>query len=195
MKTASKVFIIISIVIGSIYALVGFVFLFNPLSAAYGVVSIIFCAVLLIVGFNALGKLEDARSHEDLIAIGILTIIFCSFLGGLFMLLIKDEELNSRSHSIHVTPAPKPVAPEPKPMEPEPKPATSNSDKTETNTVKSYAEEEDKVCSTCGEKLEEGQNFCGVCGTPVHNICPECNTINKSHDVFCRNCGNKLKEI
>lgn len=189
MKTASKVFIIISIVIGSIDALVGFIFLFYPLFAAYGVGSIIFCAVLLIVGFNALGKLEEARSHEDLIATGILTMILCSFLGGLFMLLIKDEEF-PKSHKRHVTPATSSVI----------------AAKTFTTDIAPKSEGKELVkpenqnlrithCSTCGEKLEEGQSFCGICGTPVHNICPECNTINKSHDIFCRNCGNKLKEI
>lgn len=186
MKTASKVFIIISIVFGSIYALVGFIMLFDSTIAPLGVTPIIFSAVLLIVGFNALNKLEEARSHEDLVAIGILTMIFCSFLGGLFMLLIKEEEL-SKSHKKTVAPAPTP--------------ATSSTNTTDASTAKSYVEEmqseqsEGKICSTCGEKLEEGQIFCGICGTPVKNICSECNTINKSNDIFCRNCGNKLKEL
>ena len=69
MKTASKVFIIISMV-----------FLF-------------WAIVPLVVGIIALNKLNSAKSKDDLVAMGIITIFFCSLLGGIFMLLITDDEL------------------------------------------------------------------------------------------------------
>ncbi|MBQ7643012.1 MAG: hypothetical protein IJS67_03825 [Clostridia bacterium] len=48
--------------------------------------------VPLIVGILALSKMESAKKKEDLTAIGILTIIFCSFFGGIFMLCIPETE-------------------------------------------------------------------------------------------------------
>ncbi len=69
MKTASKVFIIINMV-----------FLF-------------WAIVPLVVGIIALNKLNSAKSKDDLVAMGIITIFFCSLLGGIFMLLITDDEL------------------------------------------------------------------------------------------------------
>lgn len=71
MKTAAKVFIIIGIVTG------------------------FWLIVPLIVGIIALKKLESASSHSELVGIGVVTLIFCSLLGGLFMLLVKDEDLNN----------------------------------------------------------------------------------------------------
>ena len=49
----------------------------------------------IIVGICALRKLDRATSRDDLRKIGVLTILFCSVLGGVFMLNIKEEELNN----------------------------------------------------------------------------------------------------
>ena len=69
MKTLAKVFIIIGMVVG-------------------------FWSILpLIFGIIALKKLKTATKKDDLTVTAILTLIFCNILGGIFMLLIKDEEL------------------------------------------------------------------------------------------------------
>ncbi len=69
MKTAAKVFIILNMI-----------FLFWAIFP-------------LVVGIIALNKLNSAKSKDDLVAMGIITIFFCSLLGGIFMLLITDDEL------------------------------------------------------------------------------------------------------
>ena len=68
MRTATKVFIWIGMIIGFI--------LIYP----------------LVVGIFALNKLEEAESSKDLQTMGVLTLLFCSLLGGIFMLSIKDFE-------------------------------------------------------------------------------------------------------
>ena len=69
MKTAAKVFIIINMI-----------FLF-------------WLIFPLVVGILALGKLNTAKKKDDLVVMGVITILFCSLLGGVFMLLVTDEEL------------------------------------------------------------------------------------------------------
>ena len=69
MKTAAKVFIIIGMVFGF--------YLIFP----------------LVIGILALKKLDEAKTKDELILMGILTLILCSLLGGLFMLLVKEEDL------------------------------------------------------------------------------------------------------
>lgn len=69
MKVASKVFIILGMVFGIIFI--------YP----------------LILGIFAINKLEQANSSNDLKAWGIVCILFVSVLGGIFMLCIKDSEL------------------------------------------------------------------------------------------------------
>lgn len=69
MKQASKVFIILGMVIGCILI------------------------VPIIVGAIALGKLEKAKTKDDLTTVAIITLLFCNLLGGIFMLMIENEEL------------------------------------------------------------------------------------------------------
>ena len=64
MKTAAKIFIILGMIIGF-----------------WMVTPIIFGAI-------ALSKLKKAREKKEITAISILTLIFCSTLGGIFMLCI-----------------------------------------------------------------------------------------------------------
>lgn len=49
----------------------------------------------IIIGIFALKKIDEASTKNDLQTFGILTTFFCSLLGGIFMLNIKDEELTS----------------------------------------------------------------------------------------------------
>ncbi len=48
----------------------------------------------IIIGVLALRKIEDASSRDELQTLGIFTTLFCSLLGGIFMLCIKDDELD-----------------------------------------------------------------------------------------------------
>ena len=69
MQTVAKVFIIIGMVVG-------------------------FWSILpLIFGIIALKKLKTATKKDDLVVTAVLTLLFCNILGGIFMLLIKDEDL------------------------------------------------------------------------------------------------------
>lgn len=71
MKTAAKVFIIL------------------------GIVFTFYLIVPLIIGVIALNKLENVQNKDELTGIAICTLLFCSLLGGIFMLCIPDTEFNS----------------------------------------------------------------------------------------------------
>ena len=51
----------------------------------------------VVVGIIALTKIKKATRKEDLIAIGVVTIIFCNALGGIFMLNIDEKSLLAKS--------------------------------------------------------------------------------------------------
>ena len=94
MKVASKVFIIIGLVYAIILTFLGTIMLLLELIGSsilfliWGILSIIICT-------NALKKLKTAKNKEELKAISIIVLIFISLLGGIFMLNIKNEELNN----------------------------------------------------------------------------------------------------
>lgn len=69
MKTAAKVFIILSMIVG-------------------------FWMILpLIFGGITLSKLNKATKASDLTVWGILDIFFCGLIGGILVLCLKDEDL------------------------------------------------------------------------------------------------------
>lgn len=69
MKTAAKVFIILGMIFGCI-------------------------AILpLIVGGIGLSKINSAKDRSELVGIGVCVLLFCSLLGGIFMLCIPNEQL------------------------------------------------------------------------------------------------------
>ena len=69
MKTAAKVFIILGMIFGCI-------------------------AILpLIIGGIGLSKLNSAKDRSELVGIGVCVLLFCSLLGGIFMLCIPNEQL------------------------------------------------------------------------------------------------------
>lgn len=74
MKTAAKVFIIISMVFGAI---------------------VIFP---IVVGAIALGTLETAKNKDELTTIAILTLIFCSPIAGILMLCMSDDDLSGANN-------------------------------------------------------------------------------------------------
>lgn len=57
----------------------------------------------LVVGILALKKIDESTSKEDLKTLGIFTLFFCSLIGGIFMLNIKDEELSNSSNNTTIT--------------------------------------------------------------------------------------------
>lgn len=59
-----------------------------------GMIIQFFLVYPIVVGVLALKKIEEAKSKDDLQTLGILTLLFCSLLGGIFMLSISDEELS-----------------------------------------------------------------------------------------------------
>lgn len=78
MKKASKVFVIIGMALG------------------------FFLIVPLAIGVNALDKINTAKKKEELKTIAILTLFFCSFLGGIFMLLIDDDDLKENGEPTEI---------------------------------------------------------------------------------------------
>ena len=69
MKTAAKVFIILGMIFGCI-------------------------AILpLIVGGIGLSKINSAKDRSELVGMGVCVLLFCSLLGGIFMLCIPNEQL------------------------------------------------------------------------------------------------------
>lgn len=179
MKTASKVFVIISIVFACLELFAGFI----CLSVGFGDIgafALIWGLIVLLISICALSELNKARKHSDLVVIGVLTMIFCSFLAGLLMLLIKDEELQSDLEEDEENEHPSPYV-------------------YVGNTTGSYSPANDEevtvtYCVYCGGELYDDDIFCGNCGKPTRNICPECDSVNNPQDKFCRNCGHELKE-
>lgn len=71
MKTAAKVCLIIGMVFG-------------------------FWMILpLVFGILAINKLNTATKKEELVGMGVCALLFCSTLGGIFMLCVSDEDLQS----------------------------------------------------------------------------------------------------
>lgn len=69
MKQATKIFIIVGMVVGAL-------------------------AILpLIFGYLGLKKLEEAKTVKELTNTAILVLIFCSVVGGVMMLCMKDQDL------------------------------------------------------------------------------------------------------
>lgn len=56
----------------------------------------------IVVGVLALKKIDEAKNANELQTLGILTLLFCSLLGGIFMLCIKDEEMSKNNVSTEI---------------------------------------------------------------------------------------------
>ena len=119
MKTASKVFLILTIIssatslLGIIVGWDSFVYILAEIAAEsqgvtltsqllaqvmdavaiYKILLIVSLAVPVVVSIIALVKLKKAQCKSDLTAIAIITLIFANILSGIFMLCIKDEDL------------------------------------------------------------------------------------------------------
>lgn len=47
----------------------------------------------VIVGIFALKALENAKTKDDLMLMGILTLLFCNLIAGILMLVMSEEDL------------------------------------------------------------------------------------------------------
>jgi len=82
MKTAAKIFIIISMVVGC--------WLIFP----------------LIVGGIALSRLNKATSKDELVGVAICTLLFCNTIAGILMLCMSDDDLRENKKTVDVKPEP-----------------------------------------------------------------------------------------
>ena len=73
MKTAAKVFLIISLIMRLIFI------------------------VPLIINIIALKKLEKETNPKNLVVIGVLVLVFSSLIAGILMLLMKPSDLKKNS--------------------------------------------------------------------------------------------------
>lgn len=74
MKTAAKVFIIIGMIIGAI-----------------GILPLIF-------GGITLSKMKQATCKSDITTWAILTLLFCSLIGGILLLCCNDEDFATENN-------------------------------------------------------------------------------------------------
>ncbi len=112
MKTASKVFLIMGMVILPLYAIMLFtskdvmlefliqaemqdVEMMDKLLSIMAIVMAVCSVIALVVGSLALQKLKTAKNKNELVLFGVLSIFFVSLLGGIFMLCVKNEDLNA----------------------------------------------------------------------------------------------------
>lgn len=96
MKTAAKVFLIISIVLSGILALTYLILTF--INLAY-LAAMIVAIIPIIVDSIALKKMSEATCKKDIIPIAIVALIFGGFLGGLFLLLTDDSDYGTSNYS------------------------------------------------------------------------------------------------
>lgn len=59
-----------------------------------GMICFFYLVFPIVVGAIALKKINKAKTKSDLQTIGVLTLLFCSMLGGIFLLCIEDDELS-----------------------------------------------------------------------------------------------------
>lgn len=69
MRNTARIFIIIGMILGAI------------------------AIVPVIVGAIALKKLSNATTSSELTGIGVVTLLFCSIIGGILLLCLKDVDL------------------------------------------------------------------------------------------------------
>ena len=49
--------------------------------------------ISLVIGIIALKKMDEANNKDDLLAMSILTLLFCSTISGILMLIASDKDL------------------------------------------------------------------------------------------------------
>lgn len=51
----------------------------------------------------------------------------------------------------------------------------------------------DLICGYCGQENVSTRSFCGRCGQPLWETCPECKTPHRHGERFCGSCGTDLE--
>jgi len=92
MKTAIKVFLILSYVAAGFTALDGLLYM-NQGNFNFGIAQLISATVVVTVSIIAHQKLRTATCKRDLRTIGIITLLFGNMIAGILMLCISDQEL------------------------------------------------------------------------------------------------------
>lgn len=116
MKTAAKVFLVIGCISGAI------------------------AIFPLVVGILAIKKLNTATKKEELTTMGVLALLFCNVLGGIFMLCIKDEDLAENAKAQETTAQVQ-------------QPATAEA-----------AQAQKVICPVCKAVIDAGLPACPQCG-------------------------------
>jgi hypothetical protein len=110
MKTASKIFIGLSIAFNSIFILVLIILsncyseVYKDATSAYFFVYSIESIISIIIGIFAIHILNTATQKKNLTAIGILTLIFNSIVGGILMLCMSNNDLKDNKISTNNNP-------------------------------------------------------------------------------------------
>ncbi|MDQ1372552.1 MAG: hypothetical protein QG582_1470 [Candidatus Thermoplasmatota archaeon] len=142
---------------------------------ATGVGSIVFGAILILLGIGAWASGEAARSDNGMIAVGIAIILgLAAILGGVSA---RDKETEKAKQ---VAPAPQmsqTFVTTTSTMEPPPPPDAAHS----------------AFCPYCGRGIQTDYAVCPFCGKSVKNSCPKCGKEVKSEFVACPYCGTPLK--
>lgn len=93
MKKTAKIFLII----GAVFA----VFCLFPAIAAIiadylagGLILILYIVFSLVIALYAKTKLDEATKKDELLGIGILTLLFCNMIAGILILCLRDEDLS-----------------------------------------------------------------------------------------------------
>lgn len=98
MKKATKVFLYLALIGWAIAFTAGFAVGCGIFQGGYSFIGGIFLTIYSIVPFIvaciALKRLDSAVTRDDLIGIGVVTLIFCSMVAGILMLCISDDDLN-----------------------------------------------------------------------------------------------------
>ena len=92
MKTAIKVFLIISY-IGAGFSTLDAISFLSQGNRAVGIFMLINAAIVVAVAIIAQRKLATATCRADLRGIGIITLLFSNLIAGILMLCISDYEL------------------------------------------------------------------------------------------------------
>lgn len=67
----------------------------NIISVLLVVVPIVIILIDLVILFVSFNRIKNAKSKKELILIGIIILLTCSVLGGIFTLCIPEESLNN----------------------------------------------------------------------------------------------------
>lgn len=91
MKTAIKVFLIISIVVGAFNLIAGIGYLAGG-EVTLAVTSLIMGICPIIIGSITLGKISSATSREGLTGLGVVVLLFCNLIAGILILVSSDRD-------------------------------------------------------------------------------------------------------